>query len=108
MALKYTKKNRLPQNSGSHGDDMKTPFETFIITLAQELKLDKVVDWLAERFAERQRQHELNIKLEALTDNTLIYRMWADEFGTPFDKAVMQFHYAVEAFGETVERFTKQ
>lgn len=45
---------------------------------------------------------------EALIDNTLIYRMWADEFGTPFDKAVMQFHYAVEAFGETVERFTKQ
>ena len=55
-----------------------------------------------------QRQHELNIKLEALTDNTLIYRMWADEFGTPFDKSVMQFHYAVQAFGETVERFTKQ
>ncbi len=45
---------------------------------------------------------------EALIDNTLIYRMWADEFGTPFDKAVMQFHYVVEAFGETVERFTKQ
>lgn len=45
---------------------------------------------------------------EALIDNTLIYRMWADEFGTPFDKSVMQFHYAVQAFGETVERFTKQ
>ena len=45
---------------------------------------------------------------EALIDNTLIYRMWADEFGTPFDKAVMQLHYAVESFGETVERFTKQ
>ena len=90
------------------GVDMKTPFETFIIALAEALKLDKVVDWMAGIAAERQRQHELNIKLEALNDNTLIYRMWADEFGTPFDKSVMQFHYAVQAFGETVERFTKQ
>ena len=87
---------------------MKSPFETFIITLGEALKLDKVVEWMSERLAERQRQQELNAKLEALTDNTLIYRMWADEFGTPFDKSVMQFHYAVQAFGETVERFTKQ
>lgn len=87
---------------------MKTPSETFIITLGEALKLDKVVEWMAGRFAERQRQQELNIKLEALTDNTLIYRMWADEFGTPFDKAVMQLHYAVESFSATVAEVVKK
>jgi len=41
---------------------------------------------------------------DALIDNTLIYRMWADEFGTPFDKAVMQFHRTVESFNKTVQK----
>lgn len=56
-------------------------------------------------YQEWQRRRELNRKLEALTDNTLIYRMWASEHGTELDKAVIRFHEAVQEFNTTVDKF---
>ena len=64
-------------------------------------------NYIKNLYQECQRRRELNQKLEALTDNTLIYRMWASEHGTEFDKAVIRFHYAVEEFGEAARRFGK-
>jgi len=64
-------------------------------------------NFIKNLYQEWQRRRELNRKLEALTDHTLIYRMWASEYGTELDKAVIRFHYAVEEFSEVVRRFGK-
>lgn len=44
---------------------------------------------------------------EALIDETLIYRMWATEHGSDFDKAVMQFHESVQSFSKAVDAYVK-